>query len=93
MWFEGPNYILDTTRARIRANLESGFFYRGRALTPKQVNNNGPSYVLIDRSLADGAKIAAGSAVRVFSNARIDVYRLLAAAESQVAGGGDGGGH
>src|SRR5205823_3360646 len=53
LWFEGPNYILDTSRARLRANLESAFFYHGRSLPPKLVNDDGPVYALIDRSLAD----------------------------------------
>src|SRR6185295_18767894 len=47
LWFEGPNYILDTTRARIRANLAANFFYRGRPLAPKIVGQ-GPSYILLD---------------------------------------------
>lgn len=75
VWFEGPNYIMDTTRARIRANMASNYFYRGRALPPNVVSD-GPSYVLIDRSLADGAKPAPATAQKVFENARMQVYRL-----------------
>ena len=75
LWFEGPNYIMDTTRARIRANLASNFFYRGGPLEPAVVNS-GPCYVLVDRSLADGAKVALDPAKRVFSNRRMDIYRL-----------------
>jgi hypothetical protein len=75
LWFEGPNYILDTTRARIRANLASNFFYRGRPLDPSVVSG-GPCYVLVDRSLADGAKVTLPLARRVFTNPRMDVYRL-----------------
>src|SRR6185295_2283018 len=56
LWFEGPNYILDTTRARIRANLASNFFYRGRPIAPELVNRR-PCYALVDRSLQDGAKV------------------------------------
>ena len=75
LWFEGPHYILDTTRARIRANLASNFFYRGRALKPSVVSA-GPCYVLIDRSLADGAKVALSPDRRVFANPRMEIYRL-----------------
>lgn len=76
LWFEGPNYIMDTTRARIRANLASNFFYRGRPLDPAVVTGRGPCYVLVDRSLADGARVSAASARRVFTNQRMDIYRL-----------------
>jgi hypothetical protein len=75
VWFEGPNYILDTTRARIRANLASNFFYRQRPLFPAWIGP-GPSYILHDRSLDDCAVVSLPPAARVFSNARIDVYRL-----------------
>lgn len=75
MWFEGPNYIMDTTRARIRANAASAFFYRGRTLEPTLVTRD-PCYVLIDRSLSDGAKINVPGYPRIFSNARIEIYRM-----------------
>lgn len=75
LWFEGPNYIMDTTRARIRANLASNFFYRGRPLDPDLVNT-GPSYVLVDRTLKDGAKVILPVGRRLFSNTRIDIYRM-----------------
>jgi hypothetical protein len=75
MWFEGPNYILDTTRARIRANLASNFFYRRQPLAPEVVSK-GASYALVDRSLADGASVSATLADRVFANMRMEVYRL-----------------
>jgi hypothetical protein len=84
LWFEGPNYILDTTRARIRANLASNFFYRGRALRAGVVGN-APSYVLLDRSLKDGAEVTLPLGARVFTNARMDIYRL---SESRPAKGG-----
>jgi hypothetical protein len=76
LWFEGPNYIMDTSRARLRANLASAFFYRDRPLDPLLVNNRGPSYALIDRSVQDGAKVALPPQRRVFSNSRVDIYRL-----------------
>jgi hypothetical protein len=75
LWFEGPNYILDTTRARIRANLASNFFYRGRPLDPRVVSE-GPCYALIDRSLADGASVDRRAGRRVFANDRLEVYEL-----------------
>ena len=75
LWFEGPNYILDTTRARIRANMASNFFYRSRPLAPEIIGDS-PSYVLHDRSLKDGAVVTLPLGARVFSNSRIDIYRL-----------------
>ncbi|MBL9199455.1 MAG: hypothetical protein JNL39_03065 [Opitutaceae bacterium] len=77
LWFEGPAYHLDTTRHRIRANLASNFFYRGRELSPRVVSG-GPSYILRDRSLADGAQVPLPAGRLVFTNARLDVYRLSA---------------
>ncbi len=78
LWFEGPNYILDTSRARLRANLASSFFYRGRPLESTVVTP-GPCYILLDRSLADGARVALPEERRVFANARMEVYRLSGA--------------
>jgi hypothetical protein len=75
MWFEGPSYIMDTTRARIRANLASAFFYREQPLDQSLFGGH-PCYVLVDRSLADGASVGASPHTRVFVNARIDVYRM-----------------
>ena len=66
---------MDTTRARIRANLASAFFYRDAPLDAAVVSV-APCYVLVDRSLADGAKVPAAGNARVFANARIDIYRL-----------------
>ncbi|MBL9188251.1 MAG: hypothetical protein JNK23_12270 [Opitutaceae bacterium] len=82
LWFEGPNYHLDTTRHRIRANLASNFFYRGRELRPATVSD-GPSYILRDRSLSDGAQVPVAQCHLVFTNARMDVYRLSAASAAQ----------
>lgn len=75
LWFEGPNYILDTTRARIRAGMASSFFYRGRPLRPEAVSA-GPTYVLLDRSLKDGAEVSLPFGRLVFANPRLEVYRL-----------------
>ncbi len=75
LWFEGPSYIMDTTRARIRAGLAANFFYRGRSLDPAIVAN-APSYVLLDRSLKDDAVVTLPLGARVFSNSRMIVYRL-----------------
>jgi len=66
---------MDTTRARIRANLASAFFYRGRPLDPMTISGD-PCYVLVDRSLDDGAKVPSTGHTRVFNNARIDIYRM-----------------
>ena len=75
LWFEGPHYLLDATRARIRAHLASNFFYRGAPIEPALISS-GPCYVLLDRAIADGAKVMAPGAQRVFGNTRIDIYRL-----------------
>jgi hypothetical protein len=75
MWFEGPKYIMDTTRARNRASLASDFFYRGKPLDSGLVSDD-PTYVLLDRSLKDGAVIALPLGQRVFTNRRMEIYRL-----------------
>jgi hypothetical protein len=85
LWFEGPAYHLDTTRHRIRANLASNFFYRGRELPPGTVSG-GPSYILRDRSLSDGAEVPLPAGRLVFTNARMDVYRL-SLSDAGVSGG------
>lgn len=78
LWFEGPNYIMDTTRARIRANLASAFFYRGAPLAAAVISG-APCYALVDRSLTDGATVSLATHTRVFANARIDIYRMTRA--------------
>lgn len=75
LWFEGPSYIMDTTRARIRANLASAFFYRGHRLDTALMSGD-PCYVLVDRSLADGAKVIGSEGSKVFANSRIEIYRM-----------------
>jgi hypothetical protein len=75
LWFEGPNYIQDTTVARNRAAIAANFFYRGLPLRSKVVSPD-PTYVLLDRSLSDGAKVALPPETRVFANRRIEIYRL-----------------
>ena len=77
MWFEGPNYILDTTKARVRATMAADFFYRGAPLRADAVSD-APVYVLLDRSLTDGAKVSLPLKQRVFANRRMEVYRLTA---------------
>ena len=76
LWFEGHNYIMDTTRARIRANMASGFFYHGRPLDPAVISPDAPSYAVVDRSLPDGARVDASTYPRVFQNSRIEIYQL-----------------
>jgi hypothetical protein len=76
LWLEGPNYALDTTRLRTRASMASAFFYRGRPLRAQTVSSSSASYVLIDHSLDDGARVILPSDNRVFANARMEVYRL-----------------
>ncbi len=75
LWFEGPSYIMDTTRARVRASQAADFFYRDQRLLPTTVAP-GPSYILLDRSLADGAKVTLPLGRRVFTNRRMEIYRL-----------------
>jgi len=75
LWFEGPNYIMDTTRARLRARMASNFFYRRQPLLSTAVSPD-PTYVLLDRSLGDGAEVTLPLGRRVFYNSRIEIYRL-----------------
>jgi hypothetical protein len=75
LWFEGPNYIMDTTRARLRASMASNFFYRGKSLSPASVSS-APTYVLLDHSLKDNAKVSLPEGSRVFANSRIEIFRL-----------------
>ena len=84
MWFEGPNYILDTTQARNRANIAANFFYRGLPLRSRAVSPD-PTYILLDRSLSDGAAVALPPANRVFANRRIEIYRLGSSTQSAVS--------
>jgi hypothetical protein len=92
LWFEGPNYILDTTRARSRANIASNFFYRRKPLDAEVVSA-APTYVLLDRNLRDGAEVTLPPGNRVFANRRIEIYRLSDESKSsrafaeKVAGG------
>ena len=46
-----------------------------------------PCYVLVDRSLADGAKVPEVGNTRVFANARIDIYRMARVATVAVQPG------
>jgi hypothetical protein len=85
LWFEGPNYIMDTTRARLRARIASNFFYHGMPLQPSAVSA-APTYILVDRSLKDGAKVPLPVGSHVFSNARLDVYRLSEKRGTTLAG-------
>lgn len=89
LWFEGPAYILDTTQARKRAALASNFFYRDGPLPSESVSGS-PTYVLVDRSLADGAKVPLPQEARVFSNERMRVYRLGKGISSQPVFAGAG---
>jgi hypothetical protein len=83
MWFEGPSYILDTTKARVRASVAAEFYYRGGLLTSGSVSA-GPVYVLLDRSLADGAAVSLPQQKRVFGNRRMEIYRLHGESQSMV---------
>ena len=66
---------IDTTKARIRANLAANFFYRGHPLEAGVVAT-APSYALIDRHLRDGAAVTLPVGARVFASDRFEVYRL-----------------
>ncbi len=75
LWVEGPNYLLNATRVRVRLGVASNFFYRGCPLPPTLVAK-APSYVLLDRRLNDGAVVTLPVGARVFANERMIVYRL-----------------
>ena len=55
--------------------MASNFFYRRRPLLSTAVSQ-GPTYVLLDRSLGDGAEVTLPLGRRVFYNSRMEVYRL-----------------
>lgn len=78
LWFEGHHYVLDTSRLSRRAAQASDFFYRGGPLRREDVAS-APVYVLVDHALNDEAHRGLPVSARLFSNARISVYRLPAA--------------
>jgi hypothetical protein len=45
-----------------------------------------PCYLLLDRSVQDGARVALSSQQRVFANSRIEVYRVPNATLAAVPG-------
>jgi hypothetical protein len=75
LWVEGPSYQLDFQRMRRRMAIAAKVFYGG--LTPSRAMFSvQPSYVVIDHSVGDGAKVALPSSARVFANSRFEIYRV-----------------
>jgi hypothetical protein len=64
--------------------MASSFYYHGKPLQSDFVSND-PTYVLLDRSLADGAEVTLPLGSRVFANRRMEIYRLTDETETQAA--------
>jgi hypothetical protein len=75
LWVEGPTYTLEPAEARRRMQLAAEIFYRNK-LPVASLTSPSPCYLLLDRDLQDGAKVALSSQQRVFANSRIEVYRV-----------------
>jgi hypothetical protein len=86
LWVEGPSYQLDIHKMRHRMGLAAKIFYGGMA--PSQpMFSLGPSYVVIDHSVDDGAKVKLPDEARVFANSRFEIFRVPARAPVVVAAG------
>ena len=72
---EGPNYLLDPRRVIQRMEIAANIFYRQQPPTAEMLDG-APGYVLLDRAVGDAAKVALPESARVFTNARIDLYRV-----------------
>lgn len=76
VWVEGPTYLLDEAEARHRLVASARFFYDHQRLRAPPA---GPVYVVLDHSVNDSASLAPDVALRVYHNARFEVFRLAAA--------------
>jgi hypothetical protein len=81
MLLEGPNYLLDPRRVIQRMEIAANIFYRQQPPTAEMFGG-APGYVLLDRAVGDAAKVALPEAARVFTNSRIDLYRVPRAADA-----------
>ncbi len=81
VWVEGPTYLLDQAEARHRLVESARFFYDHERL---RAAPSAPVYVVLDHSVHDSASITPDAAVRVYANARFEVFRL-AATPTQIA--------
>ncbi len=75
MWIEGPTYLLDQAEARWRLRRSAEVFYSHRA-PPAALFRAGPSYVVLDHSIPDGASFNLHGAKRVYANERFEVFQL-----------------
>jgi hypothetical protein len=78
LWVEGPTYTLEPAEARRRMQLAAEIFYRNK-LPVASLTSPSPCYLLLDRDLQDGARVALPRQQRVFANSRIVVYRVPSA--------------
>jgi hypothetical protein len=75
LWIEGPTYALDQTEARRRLIRSAQTFYAQRA-PPRSLLRAGPSYIVLDHAVGDGATFSLNYGRRVFANARFEVFHL-----------------
>lgn len=76
-WVEGPTYLRNQYEALRRAHAASEVFYEGAPVsTLLSKTAISPSYILIDRSLHDGARVRLPGELCLFENARFSVYRI-----------------
>ena len=75
LWVEGPTYALEPAEAQRRMQLAAEIFYRNK-LPLASLTSPSPCYLLLDRSMQDGASVALSGQQRVFANSRIEVYRV-----------------
>jgi hypothetical protein len=78
LWVEGPTYTLEPAEARRRMQVAAEIFYRNKRPVAS-LTSPSPCYLLLDRDLQDGARVALSGQQRVFANARIEVYRVPSA--------------
>lgn len=79
-WVEGPTYLRDQYAAARRVAKASEVFAGGPVSLLLNEEKDRPDYIVLDRSLDDGATVRLPPDRCVFENARIAVYRLAAPA-------------
>jgi hypothetical protein len=78
MWVECPSYMLDQAVAKRRLCEVDDLYYRQKGPSA-DILNAGPTYIILDHSLNDGASFDPGSAgQKVFANDRFEVFHLKA---------------